>query len=212
MMSGLEILLCKVNDILLPVDTAFYPVNIAQSVELNPVLKISFNKNVLYATGKKMYLKNAADNAIIETITESGITGTGTNIIRFKLKNKLTSGMQYYIEIDPGAIVDVSINAFAGLQGNDKWTFSTTVTFTDNLQSKHSVQVFPVPAHEVINFSFENFAKHKVDIFNPDGLKVNSFTTNDMLYAYSCGSMKKGVYVCHILNDRDYLSRKILIE
>ena len=199
-------------DTSLPADTAYYPVNNTKNVELNPVLKISFNKNVFFTTGKKVYLKNSANSSLIETITESGITGTGTNIIQFKLKNKLAYGIQYYLEIDPGAIVDFSNNAFAGLQGNDKWTFSTLVTGINDVPGKESVRVFPVPAKEFITFSFENFSKHIVDIFNLDGRKVNSFTTNDMLYTYSCSSMKKGVYVCHILNDNDNLFRKILVE
>ena len=199
-------------DTSLPADTAYYPVNNAKIVDLNPVFKISFNKNVFYTTGKKIFLKNSADNSLVETITESGITGTGTNSIKIKLKNKLVNGIRYYIEIDPCAIVDFSNNAFAGLQGNDKWTFSTLVAGIDHVKGNQSVQVFPVPAKEFITFSFENFAKHKVDIFNLDGRQVNSFATNDMLYTCSCSSLKSGVYVCHILNDTDHLFRKILIK
>ena len=199
-------------DVSLPVDTAYYPLNNTQHVELNPVFKIAFNKNVFYTTGKKITLKNAADNSIVEIVTESGITGMGTNVLRFKLKNKLINGIQYYIEIDAGAIIDFSNNAFAGITGNDKWTFSAMVTGVENIHSNQNVQVFPIPAQGNVTFSFESFARHIVDIFNPEGIKVNSFTTNDMLYTYSCSGMQKGMYLCRILNGNDTFIRKILIE
>jgi len=93
-----------------------------------------------------MYLRNAGDIRLVETITESGITGMGKNSIKNKLKKKLANSIQYYLEIEPVAIVDFSNKAFEGLKGNDKWTFSTIVTGIDNVKGKQSVQVNPVPA------------------------------------------------------------------
>ena len=118
------------------VDTAYYPVNNTKNVELSPVFKVTFNKNVFYTTGKKIYLRKSADNSLVETITESAITGTGTNVIKFTLKNKLDSGIQYYIEMDAGTIVDFSNNAFSGLHGNDKWAFNTRENSINDVKVK----------------------------------------------------------------------------
>jgi len=62
-------------------------VNNSLSVELNPVFKRSFNKNVFYTTGKKIYLRISADNGLVETITGSGISGSGINVFPFFAKN-----------------------------------------------------------------------------------------------------------------------------
>jgi len=96
-------------DNIIPADTAYFPANNTQNVSLNTAFKISFNKNVFYTAGKKIYLKNAVDNSIIETIAESNITGTGTNVIKFKTKDKLTYGIQYYIEFDGNKIINLDI-------------------------------------------------------------------------------------------------------
>jgi len=62
-------------------------VNNSQNTELSPVLKISFIKNVFYTTRKKIYLRISVEKGIFETIIESGITGSWTNVSPFFAKN-----------------------------------------------------------------------------------------------------------------------------
>jgi len=199
-------------DTSLPTDTAYFPTKNAQNVALNTVFNLSFNKTIFYTAGKNIFLKNAADNSVVETIAESNILGMGTNVLTFKTKNKLTLGIQYFIEIDSAAIVDFSNNVFAGIKGTDKWTFKAVTTGIENNHSEQDIQVYPVPAKDVLNFKFGSFANHKVDFFDLDGRVVNSFATNNMLYTYSCSGMKKGMYICRILNDKETILKKIRIE
>ena len=105
-----------------------------------------------------------------------------------------------------------SNNVFAGIKGTDKWTFKAITTGIEDNNSEQDVQVYPVPAKDVLNFKFGSFANHKVDFFDLDGRVVNSFATNNMLYTYSCSGMKKGMYICRILNDKETILKKIRIE
>jgi|GEM_PF-2755079 len=199
-------------DTSLPIDTAYFPTKNAQNVTLNTVFNISFNNTVFYTSGKNIQLKNSADNSIVETIAESNILGMGTNVLTFKTKNNLALGIQYYIEIDSAAIIDFSNNAFAGIKGADKWTFKAITTGIEDNKNDQDVQVFPIPAKDVLNFKLGSIANHKVDFFDLNGRVVYSFATNNMHYTYSCSGKKKGIYICRILNDKETILKKVKIE
>jgi hypothetical protein len=103
------------------------PENGASGVTVNPTLVLTLNENIRKGSGSIRIKENLA-NALVATINVSSgaVTIDGAEIT-IGLPASLGNGTPYYVEIDPGAIEDLSSNPFGGIAGSKVWSFTTAV-------------------------------------------------------------------------------------
>ncbi|MCT7961168.1 Ig-like domain-containing protein [Laspinema sp. D1] len=147
------------NDILdttPPTATSFTPADNAVNVAVGANLVAAFSETVQKGTGN-IVIKKVSDNTIVETInvTSTNVTVTG-NTVTINPINDLADGIDYYVEIAPGAIKDLAGNNFAGITGATTWNFKTAdntpPTATSFTPADNAVNV-AVGANLVIAFS-----------------------------------------------------------
>lgn len=116
------------QDVTLPQIVGLSPANGAMNVALTPQLTMTFQKDIKVGTGN-IVLKKNSDNSTRETmdITGSQVKVTGKKV-SISLTNPLMSATQYYVEIASSALTDLEGNAFAGINDNTTWTFTTLDT------------------------------------------------------------------------------------
>ena len=110
-----------------PTITARTPFNSETNVAVNTGLTASFNEVVKKGTGD-IRVREFVGDATVHTIAVSSgdVTVSGFDVT-VALPGNLTPGIQYYVEIDSGAIQDLSDNNF-GIAGNGDWAFTTDGT------------------------------------------------------------------------------------
>lgn len=115
-------------DVVSPTISTLSPVDNTTDVSVTTNLTITFDENVDVETGNiKIY--KTLDNSLVESIdvTSGQVTGTGTNIITIDPSVTLSSGTEYYIQIDATAFDDTNGNSFAGISDTTTWSFTTVV-------------------------------------------------------------------------------------
>ena len=118
--------------------SALSPVDNSTSVGINDNLVITFSENIYVGTGYiSIYQKS--DSSLFERIlvTDSKVTGSGTNMITINPSSSLGSRTQYYVQIDATAFTDAAGNRYAGIADLTSWNFTAeiiehTVTFVDH--------------------------------------------------------------------------------
>ncbi|MDP4260939.1 MAG: HYR domain-containing protein [Bacteroidota bacterium] len=115
-------------DLTPPAVLSLSPVNGATNAPLNTGATITFDEPVQKVTGN-IVIKRAVDNSIFQTIAiiSPAVTISSASV-SFPLSG-LESNTGYYIEIDNGALEDLSGNDFAGISGNSTWAFTTGINF-----------------------------------------------------------------------------------
>ncbi len=110
-----------------PTVSTLSPADNATGVPMNFDLVITFNESVQKGTGN-VTLKRISDGSVVETIpvTSGAVTVNGAQVTIDPASN-LRTPTSYYVEIDAGAIEDLSGNAFAGIAGNTTWNFTTSL-------------------------------------------------------------------------------------
>jgi hypothetical protein len=111
-------------DLASPSIVSLSPANGTSDVSLNTSATITFNEPVQKVAGN-IVLKKTNDNTIVQTIDiNSASVIVSSTSVTFSLFG-LSANTGYYIEIDNGAIEDISGNDFAGIAGNSAWAFTT---------------------------------------------------------------------------------------
>ncbi len=120
-------------DLVPPAVTSLSPVNDATDVSINLAASVTFNEDVVKGTGS-LVLKKASDNSIVSTININDATLSGRTL-SVSLSN-LSVNTTYYIEVAAGAVTDLEGNPFAGISGNNSWSFTTGITiYAANFQN-----------------------------------------------------------------------------
>ncbi|WP_338553168.1 Ig-like domain-containing protein [Paenibacillus sp. KS-LC4] len=117
-------------DIAAPLVTQTAPVNQELNYALSSELSLTFNEDIVPVTGKKITIRQAADDAVVQTYTVSEpaqvtIQGGKATLHPESQLYPLTSVTAYYLEIEEGAFTDTHGNAFAGIDNDAVWTFLT---------------------------------------------------------------------------------------
>lgn len=122
-------------DVTAPAIVNLSPANGATDVSTNIAATITFNETIQKGTGN-IVVRRTSDNSIFQTIDiTSPSVIAGTTSITFNLAG-LAVNTGYYVEIDNGAVEDVSGNDFPGISGSGGWSFTTGITFyTANFNS-----------------------------------------------------------------------------
>jgi hypothetical protein len=86
----------------------------------------------------------------------------------------------------------------------------------DNLKKKHSISIYPNPANEILNVSFENTNKLNSVEINLFDLKGNKCLINKNLnqskYTIPLQNLSDGIYLLQISNKSSSFSQKIIIK
>ena len=134
------------------------PADNAMNVPAGQDLTLTFSETVRAGTGN-VTLRNTVTNQIIETIAvtdASRVTFSGSTVT-VNPTNPLPQNTPVAVRIDPGAIEDVQGNAFAGINDDTTFNFSTgdadtaapTVTITDDAAGG------PVAVGDVVTFTLQ---------------------------------------------------------
>ncbi|MBN1410666.1 MAG: Ig-like domain-containing protein [Spirochaetales bacterium] len=113
------------NDGTAPGLSGLSPLDDATDVAKDSDLVITFDENVVVATGN-ITIKRISDNSDFSVIAvDSGqVTGSGTDSLTVNPASDLESLVEYYVNIDAGAITDEVLNPYAGITGNSTWNFT----------------------------------------------------------------------------------------
>jgi Ca2+-binding RTX toxin-like protein len=127
-------------DVAAPEIVALQPVDGSVDVTPDSNLVIEFNENVLAGTGN-ILIKRVADGSIAETIdVTSGHVTINGNIVTIDPAADLEPGVEYYVAIEPGALLDtaqrttlfsedfegLALQPFVGESGGDGTDFTAT--------------------------------------------------------------------------------------
>ncbi len=107
-----------------PVASAFSPVDDAMHVATSSGLAVTFNKNVEWAfnqDGVRVY--RTEDDTLF--FAQSGGGGSGTSVLTLAFSMNFEYETEYYVIIDPGAVIDLDGNPYAGVTASSTWSFTT---------------------------------------------------------------------------------------
>jgi alpha-tubulin suppressor-like RCC1 family protein len=111
---------------------ALSPANGASGVAVDTTLLLTLGESVQKGAGS-LRIKEKLGNEIVATIdiTSGSVTIDGGQVT-IVLPANLGNATAYYIEIDGGALADLSGNDFAGIAGSATWSFTTAVATAPN--------------------------------------------------------------------------------
>lgn len=96
------------------------------------VLTMLFKENVLPTLGSErifiMKDNGTAYGDVMQVLTKTELSNVTTTQIKITLPSALDENSTYYVIVEPGAIVDVAGNKFAGFNDKTTWSFSTKDT------------------------------------------------------------------------------------
>ncbi|SFA77611.1 Ig-like domain-containing protein [Cohnella sp. OV330] len=111
-------------DTVAPVVGTLAPADQATGVSLTDDMKIMFNEDIKVASGKKIAIRNAADDSLFaefDATDETNVTVSGKTLTI--VHAKFDDATNYYVDIEAGAIADMAGNAFGGINGKTAWRF-----------------------------------------------------------------------------------------
>ncbi|BCX48834.1 hypothetical protein HAHE_27420 [Haloferula helveola] len=102
------------------------PPDNASDVPGNMSLKITFKETVSVGSGD-ITIKNLTDNTqTVISVTDADQVSAAGFALTINPAADLETGDDYSILVDPGAVVDDSGNAFAGISGDTSWNFTAS--------------------------------------------------------------------------------------
>ena len=115
-------------DIINPTLVSLSPVDNETEAATNADLVIEMDENIQWSTGS-ILLKDFNTENLVESFGDgSGNNTISGNSITLNPTDDLASTTQYYVEIEPDAIEDLSGNDYAGFSGKSTWNFTTLNT------------------------------------------------------------------------------------
>jgi hypothetical protein len=123
--DNLQINATQSSDSTPPALTTLSPADNATNAPVTATPTLVFNEPVKKGTGN-IVIRRSAGGALVETITvaSSQVSVSGASVTVTPTSN-LQASTGYYVEVDPGAVEDISGNDFAGISGATAWNFTT---------------------------------------------------------------------------------------
>lgn len=109
-----------------PLVASLFPANNAVNVQVSDPLMVVFDEAVIKGTGN-ITIRKFSNNSVVQTfnVNDPAIT-VNNGAMAFVPNPALDTNTHYYINIDAGAITDVNGTAFAGINDNSTWNFTTS--------------------------------------------------------------------------------------
>lgn len=113
--------------------------------------------------------------------------------------------------INASASTVYTVNAYNGFCDVTA-TVSLTVNNCTGVKTNQlsTLRVYPVPANEKLNLSFNQNQKVIVDIFSADGKKVKSLTAEGIEIAVDIAELNSGLYLLKLQSENENVSRTFL--
>ena len=192
------------------------PTDNATGISTTANITLNFSEAVDVESGN-ITIKKTSDNSTLETIdvTDSAVTGTGTNQITINPSNTFASSTEYYILIDATAFDDAAGNSYAGISSTTALSFTSKDTVKPYLTSTvpaHLATDIATNANIVLNFSETVVAQsggHYITIFNKSddsefekidvtNAKVSGSGTNQITINPTSNFVEKSIYYIKI--------------
>lgn len=127
-----------VIDTAVPTLSGFSPIDGTTSAGASNNLVLIFAENAFAGSGTiRLY---RSDDTLIQSFdVASGISGSGTINIAVNPTYPLLNAVQYYVQVDAGALVDAAGNAFAGIADETTWNFITTADHASSSKTQVTV-------------------------------------------------------------------------
>jgi beta-glucosidase len=196
---------------------SFTPANQSQIMEIKPIYKIQFSAPAYYIKGKKIAIRNFADDKLIELIDSNSVIGSGSGEISFSGTQQLIPGNRYYVEIDTGTFYDRFKNAINFTGGKNDWNFE--VLLSKNVTKDTQLIVYPNPAKNQINIWF-NLSVNKpvtIKVYDLFGkvllvLPDRDFQAGDNYLNIPLFNFDNGVYLLEFKTNTEIKTRKVIIQ
>ncbi|CAI6079599.1 Ig-like domain-containing protein [Cohnella sp. JJ-181] len=109
-----------------PVIASLTPSDQATGVSLADDIRITFNENIKAVSGKKIAIRYAADDSLFAEFDASDLANVTVSGKTLSIAHDgLDDATSYYVNVEPGAIADMTGNPFAGISGKTAWRFVT---------------------------------------------------------------------------------------
>ncbi|MDG0810270.1 Ig-like domain-containing protein [Cohnella rhizosphaerae] len=109
-----------------PVAGVLTPADQATGVSLTDDIQIAFNEKIKTVGGKHIAIRNAADDSVFVQFDAADETNVTVSDKTLAIKHpKLADLTNYYVDIEAGAIADMTGNPFAGISGKTAWRFAS---------------------------------------------------------------------------------------
>ncbi|MEK0317335.1 Ig-like domain-containing protein [Cohnella sp. 56] len=119
-----------------PVISTLTPAHQGTGVSQTDDIKIVFNENIKAVSGKRIAIRNAADDSLFaefDAADTANVTVSGKTLL--VAHAKLADAMAYYVDVEAGAVTDTTGNAFAGISGKSAWRFTAADSRTFEVQN-----------------------------------------------------------------------------
>ncbi len=196
---------------------SYTPENQSQIEETSPVYQIQFSSPAYYIYGKKISIKNFADDELVEVIDSNAVIGSGGDEISFSGNKQLKPGNRYYVETDTGTFYDRFENKINISGGKDSWNFKVITKTID--QNITNLIIFPNPAQNQVNIEF------RLSVSEPVSIKIYNLFGKELLFlplnVYQAGindvnlalpDFGSGIYLMEFRTSNELKIEKILIQ
>jgi hypothetical protein len=151
-----------------PQVSALSPANGAGAASASADLVATFDEDVKKGGGN-ILIREFAGDAIVHTIAvSSGAVTIAGPAVTINPPSDLSTGVQYYVEIANGAILDLTDDPFTGISGNATWNFTTGVALANG--TAIGVDFGPTPPSD----NFNNVSAHGNSTILPGGVTDTS--------------------------------------
>ena len=145
-------------DLTAPLLVSSTPADDAVNVGLTSTILLQFNESVKAGTGN-IVIHKSSDGSVVATIAVTDTSQVSVNTYTFITpKNPFDSGTGYYITIDPGAIVDLAGNAFAGISSPTVLNFLTAPIVNITTDTTLTSVVAPPAGYDYVTYAIGNGA------------------------------------------------------
>ncbi|PTN10278.1 Ig-like domain-containing protein [Mangrovibacterium marinum] len=172
-----------------------YYVGSGETILTTDSLQLDFEEPVVAGTGNVyIYTWNGI---LVQTIDAASLTTdpNDPSIIVVGKVDGLQSGEEYYVTMEPGAVVDLSGNAFAGIEEEDDWAFTVREDLVpDILRYSPIDENISTEADLMIEFDMPvDLGEGTVTIYLADGTLVQSLNVVDD--AFDFNTIGNSVYI-----------------
>lgn len=184
----------------------FSPENESTNVSIDTDLEITFDKDVQAGNGKIFIYTNGDE--VLDMLASVAATFNGEQVT-IELPESLEASTEYYVLIDEFAFVSENGAAFAGIDSDSEWTFTTEIiTGIDDVFGAGKPSFYPNPAtSEIRLINIENV--ESMHISNLTGRNIMEIKSPDT--RISLNKIPKGMYfVTFIYSDGNRITKKLL--
>lgn len=170
-------------DVIAPELVSMTPANEATGVAANTTLVLKFDEPLKPATfAGVVIVREVATDIIVATINVDGNTTLSADYKTATIATAVTLGNEtaYYVEVSAGAFVDVAGNAWAGISGADKWSFTTKDTVAPELEKTYpdydAAELPEITADKTLWIEFNEAMK------NPEGVVYVKYAATNTVF------------------------------